>query len=176
MMLFLESGLEITVGGWTSTFVNEELAVPAEKALVILSLYWLGMMLARIALGSILKRASHFKVLYIWLAIALAGSALLLTTHTVTLAAVGVFLLGGGFAAMFPTILGFIGDRYAALSGTAFSLAITMALIGGMLLPYSAGVLGGKYGVRGSFLIVPAALVVLGFFLTILSRKLYSAQ
>jgi fucose permease len=176
MMLFLESGLEITVGGWTSTFVNEELAVPAEKALVILSLYWLGMMLARIALGSILKRASHFKVLYIWLAIALAGSALLLTTHTVTLAAVGVFLLGAGFAAMFPTILGFIGDRYAALSGTAFSLAITMALIGGMLLPYSAGVLGGKYGMRGSFLIVPAALVVLGFFLTILSRKLYSAQ
>ena len=176
LMLFLESGLEITVGGWTSTFVNEELAVPAGKALFILSLYWLGMMLARIALGSILKRASHFTVLYIGLAIAFAGSALLLTTHNVAIAAVGVFLLGAGFAAMFPTVLGFIGDRYAALSGTAFSLVITMALIGGMLLPYTAGVLGGKYGMRGSLLIVPIAMIVLGFLLTILSRKLHRAQ
>src|SRR2546428_251479 len=110
MMLFLESGLEITVGGWTSTFVNEELAVVAEKALIILSLYWLGMMLARIALGSILKRTSHFAVLYFCLAIALIGSALLLTTNNVTVAAIGVFLLGAGFAARFPPDLGFIRD------------------------------------------------------------------
>lgn len=176
MMLFLESGLEITVGGWTSTFVNEELAVVAEKALIILSLYWLGMMLARIALGSILKRTSHFVVLYFCLAIALIGSALLLTTHNVTVAAIGVFLLGAGFAAMFPTVLGFIGDRYAALSGTAFSLVITMALVGGMLLPYTAGVVGEKYGMRGSFLIVPVALVTLGLLLGVLSRKLHRAQ
>jgi FHS family glucose/mannose:H+ symporter-like MFS transporter len=176
LMLFLESGLEITVGGWTSTFVHEELAVVAGKALIILSLYWLGMMLARIALGSILRRTSHFKVLYVCLAIALAGSALLLTTRSVSLATVGVFLLGVGFAAMFPTVLGFIGDRYASLSGTAFSLAIAMALVGGMLLPYLAGILGGKYGMRGSFMIVPAALVVLGILLGILSRGLRRAQ
>jgi len=176
MMLFLESGLEITVGGWTSTFVHEELAVAAGKALVILSLYWLGMMLARIALGSILRRTSHFTVLYVCLAIAFAGSALLLTTQSVAMATVGVFLLGVGFAAMFPTVLGFIGDRYADLSGTAFSLVIAMALVGGMLLPYVAGILGGKYGMRRSFVIIPAALVMLGILLGILSRGLRRAR
>lgn len=176
LMLFLESGIEITVGGWTSTFVKEELAVAAEQALVLLSLYWLGMMLARIALGRILRRASHFSVLYTCLVIALAGAALLLTAHDVTVAAVGVFLLGVGFSAMFPTVLGFIGDRYAALSGTAFSLAIAMALVGGMLLPYITGVLGGKYGMRGSFVIVPVALVMLGLLLGVLSRRLRNAQ
>ena len=175
-MLFLESGLEITVGGWTSTFVREQLAVAAGPALVILSLYWLGMMLARLALGSILRRAPPFTVLYVCLATALAGSALLLATRSVAMATLGVFLLGVGFAAMFPTLLGFIGDRYADLSGTAFSLVIAMALLGGMSLPYLAGILGGTYGMRGSFVIVPAALVIHAILLGILKRGLRRAE
>jgi MFS transporter, FHS family, glucose/mannose:H+ symporter len=172
LMLFLESGIEITVGGWTSTFVKEELAVPERSALFLLSLYWMGMMLARLALGAILRRVSPFRVLYSCITIALIGTALLLSTERVAVAAIGVFLVGAGLAATFPTVLGFIGDRYAALSGTAFSLAIAMALVGGMLLPYAAGVLGGRYGLRGSLLIVPAALVMLTLLLGILSRRL----
>jgi MFS transporter, FHS family, glucose/mannose:H+ symporter len=172
LMLFLESGIEITVGGWTSTFVKEELAVPERSALFLLSLYWMGMMLARLALGAILRRVSPFRVLYSCITIALIGTALLLSTERVAVAAIGVFLVGAGLAATFPTVLGFIGDRYAALSGTAFSLAIAMALVGGMLLPYVAGVLGGRYGLRGSLLIVPAALVTLTILLGILSRRL----
>jgi MFS transporter, FHS family, glucose/mannose:H+ symporter len=174
LMLFLESGIEITVGGWTSTFVSEELAVPARNALIILSLYWMGMTLARLALSSILRRRSAFTVLYACLAIALAGAFTLLSTHNTAVAAAGVFTIGVGFAAMFPTVLGFIGDRYAALSGTAFSVAIAMALCGGMLLPYTAGLLGNRYGMRGSFVIVPIALITLAAFLTALSRKLRS--
>jgi len=110
-ILFLESGVELTMGGWISTFVKEVLGVGAGNALIILSLYWLGMMLTRIAVGKILQRASHIGVLYVLLAIALAGAALLLSTHNVVIAAAGVFLLGVGFAAMFPTVLGFIADR-----------------------------------------------------------------
>ena len=172
LMLFLESGMEITVGGWTSTFVSEELAVPARDALYILSLYWMGMMLARLALGYILRRTSAFVVLYSCLAIGLAGALLLLTTHRVAAAGIGVFTIGVGFAAMFPTVLGFIGDRYSALSGTAFSIAIAMALCGGMLLPYIAGLLGNQFGMRGSFSIVPIALLILLAFVSLLARKL----
>ena len=172
LMLFLESGIEITVGGWTSTFVTEELDVPPRHALMILSLYWTGMMLARLALGYILRRTSPFRALYVCVVSALAGSALLLTTTSVSVAAAGVFALGVGFAAMFPTLLSFIGDRYSTLSGTAFSLVIAIALCGGMLLPYTAGVLGMQYGMRGSFVIVPAALLILAGLLGVLSRRL----
>lgn len=175
-MLFLESGMEITVGGWTSTFVNEQLDVSARSALIILSLYWMGMMLARLALGSVLRKAPPIRVLYACLTTALAGAVVLLMTRSVSIAALGVFMLGVGFAATFPNVLGFIGDRYATLSGTAFSLAIAMALVGGMLLPYAAGILGGKYGMRSSFLIVPVALVVLLGLLGMLSRKMRSAS
>lgn len=174
VLLFFESGNEITVGGWTSTFVSEELAAPARNALLILSLYWTGMTLARFALGYILRRTAPLAVLYACLAIALGGALLLLTTRSIGVAAAGAFTLGIGFAAMFPTVLGFIGARYASLSGTAFSVAIAMALCGGMLIPYAAGLLGTRYGMRDSFVIVPAALLVQAALLTVLSRRLAS--
>ena len=161
LMLFLASGMEITVGGWTATFFKEELQIPDRRALVYLSLYWLGMMLGRIALGSALRRLTPARVLIGCLTIALVGAATLILARSESLAAVGVFLLGAGFAASFPVVLGFVGDRYAHLSGTAFSIVIAMALPGGMILPYAMGVLGAQYGLRGSFVLVPVGIVLL---------------
>ncbi|MGH7604376.1 MAG: MFS transporter [Gemmatimonadaceae bacterium] len=171
VILFFESGNEITVGGWTSTFVTEELGAPARNALLILSLYWTGMTVARFALGYILRRAAAIAVLYTCIAVGLGGALLMLTTHGIGVAAIGAFALGVGFAAMFPTVLGFIGDRYAALSGTAFSVGIAMALCGGMVLPYAAGLVGTRYGMRDSFAIVPAALIIQAVLLGVLARR-----
>jgi fucose permease len=175
LMLFLESGMEITVGGWTATFFKEELQIDDRRALVYLALYWLGMMLARIALGSVLKRAAPARVLMSCLGVALVGATLLILTRSASLAALGVFLLGVGFAATFPVVLGFVGDRYTQLSGTAFSIVIVMALTGGMLLPWLTGVLGASYGLRGSFVIVPVAVVLLSVLLGITSGRLKPA-
>jgi len=172
MMLFLESGMEITVGGWTATYFQEELGLAGQRALVFLSLYWLGMMLMRLALGWLLRRASPARVLLGCLGLALVGAFLLLGTESVATAGAGVFLLGCGFAATFPVVLGFVGDRYEQLSGTAFSVVIVMALIGGMLLPYATGVLGAAYGLRGSFIIIPTALVLLAALLLVVTRRL----
>lgn len=174
LMLFLASGMEITVGGWTATFFKDELQIPDQRALVYLSLYWLGMMLARIALSSALRRVAPARVLFGCLTIAFGGALLLILARNASLAAVGVFLLGCGFAASFPVVLGFVGDRYAQLSGTAFSVVIVMALTGGMILPYTTGVLGASYGLRGSFVIVPIALVLLASLLAVTTSRLAS--
>jgi MFS transporter, FHS family, glucose/mannose:H+ symporter len=171
-MLFLESGMEITVGGWTATYFQEELGVDGRRALVILSLYWLGMMLTRLALGSLLRRLPPARVLLACIGVALGGASLLIGTRNLPVAAIGVFLLGVGFAATFPVVLGFVGDRYARLSGTAFGIVIVMALTGGMLMPLATGLSGARYGLRNSFLIVPAALLLLATLLTVVSRRL----
>jgi MFS transporter, FHS family, glucose/mannose:H+ symporter len=167
LMLFLESGIEITVGGWTSTYFKEELGLPNRQALIFLSLFWFGLMLARLALGTLLRRISATRALYICLTTAFVGSMLLLNTRSVAAAAVAVFLLGVGFAATFPLVLGFTADRYAAISGTAFSVVIVMALTGGMLFPFITGVLGERYGMRGSFIVVPVAVALIATLLAI---------
>ena len=172
LILFFESGMEITVGGWTATYFQEELGIAGQRALVFLSLYWFGLMLARIGLGTLLGRAAPARVLLACLAVGFVGAVMLLVTHNVAAAATGVFLLGCGCAASFPVVLGFVGDRYAQLSGTAFSVVIVMALTGGMLFPFATGALGAVHGLRASFLIVPAAFVLMGVLLALATRRL----
>jgi fucose permease len=170
-MLFLESGMEITVGGWTATYVQEQMGLAGPRALYFLSLYWFGMMLARLALGTALARASGTRVLPCSIGVALLGSLLLVTAPGLTMAGVGIFLTGAGLAAAFPVVLGLVGARWAELSGTAFSIALTMALVGGSVIPYATGVLGGLYGLRASLLVVPVALVLqLALFAAVLRR------
>jgi fucose permease len=130
------------------------------------------MMLTRLALGWLLLRASAVRVLLGCLAVAFVGALLLLGTQSVAAAGAGVFLIGCGFAATFPVVLGLVGDRYTQLSGTAFSVVIVMALVGGMLMPYATGALGAVYGLRGSFLIRPSALVLLAALLFVVTRRL----
>lgn len=171
LTLFLQSGMEISVGGWTATYFKEELGLAGHRGLFFLSLYWLAMMLARLALGALLGRVSPTRALYAGIATAFLGSWLLRAAREPGPAAAGIVLVGGGFAAAFPVVLSLVGDRYAGLSGTAFSIALAMALAGGMLLPYLTGVLGQAYGLRTSFLIVPAGLAVQALLLAAALRR-----
>jgi fucose permease len=167
-MLFLQSGMEITMGGWSATFAAEELGLDARTSLYFLSTYWLGMMVARLALGAVLARLSPQRVLAASFALGLVGAATLLATRDVALATAAIFCVGAGFAAVFPVVLGWVGERYTTLSGTAFSIALVMALTGGMLLPYLAGLLGNVMGMRASLVIVPVAIVAAAAVLAVL--------
>jgi fucose permease len=158
-MLFFESGIEITVGGWTATYVNQELVLSPERALYLLSLYWLGMMAARLALSWLLRRVSSVAVLLSSLGLAFAGALILIGARAAASAGAGTLAAGAGFAAVFPVVLGYVGDRYERLSGTAFGVVLVMALIGGTALPYVTGLLGDAFGLRQSLAIVPVGLV-----------------
>ena len=164
-MLFLQSGIEITTGGWTSSFFIEELSVGAQRAAFALSLFWIGMTLSRLALGGVLRSTDPAIVLRICLLIAVAGSVSMVAADAPWLAYVGIFLTGAGLAAGFPISLGYAGDLYPRVSGTAFSILFAMALTGGSLLPYLTGVLGAEFGLRGSFMLTPISLILmLGIF------------
>ncbi len=160
LMLFFQSGMEMTMGGWSSTFFKEALYIDASRAVFYLSFYWLAMMTARLLLPVVLKSMDPTKVLRIFYLLAIIGAVMMIVAKTITVALPGLFLLGFGFAAAFPIILGFVGDRYPNLSGTAFSIAFVMALIGGSLMPYLSGWLGDAFGLRTAFTLVPLSLLV----------------
>lgn len=172
LMLFLESGMEITIGGWTSTFFKEELGIQGQEALFYLSIFWLGMMLMRLALGTVLRDARPARVLWRSIVFALTASLVLLGSHDRLRGAAAVFLLGAGLAAGFPVILSYVGDRYAALTGTAFSIVLVMALTGGSILPWATGIIGQSHGLRVSLLIVPVALALQLALLALVLRRL----
>lgn len=172
VILFFESGMEITMGGWTATYVNDELQLSSERALFLLSLYWLGMVGARLVLGSLLKRVSSTTVLFGSLIVAFTGALILIGAHATVAAGAGTLLTGAGFAAVFPVILGYTGDRYERLSGTAFGVVLVMGLAGGTALPYLTGVLGDAFGLRPSLAIVPVGLGCIALLFAIVRPRL----
>src|SRR5262249_21756379 len=42
LMLFLQSGMEITLGGWSAQYVREILELSEDRSILVLSLFWVG--------------------------------------------------------------------------------------------------------------------------------------
>lgn len=160
LMLFCQSGMEITLGGWSSQFVQEVLGIAPDRAVLVLSFFWLGMMTARLALVPLLKRWSAVAVVALFWAIDAIGFALLWLAQGEKAAMLGLFLSGFGLASGYPVVLSVIGELYRHVTGTAFSMAFVLALLGGSVLPFLTGFLGDLAGLRLSLLGVPLAAAV----------------
>jgi fucose permease len=172
LMLFLQSGMEITLGGWSAQYVREVLGLSETLSIMVLSLFWVGMMTARLVLSWLLRSRPPSTVFPAFLAVALLGAGLMLAVRTPVAVGVGLFLLGAGLSAGYPTLLGFLGERYQDLTGTAFSAVFVMALIGGSTLSYATGVLGDRFGLRASLIVVPLGVLAQGLLFVPLMRRL----
>lgn len=171
-ILFFESGIEITVGSWATTFLKEELNLESGTAVFYLSVYWFGLMLARLILGIVLKSVKPATALFTCLLIALAGSVLMLFSSDLVPAVLSLFLIGMGFAATFPVILGYIGDLYPKFSGTAFSIAFVIALTGGTILPFLTGLVANSFGLRTSFILIPVSIIIISIIFLSIRNKI----
>ena len=65
-------------------------------------------------------------------------------------------------------MLGFVGDRFAKLSATAFSIAFTIALTGNIIVNYIVGQISKTSGIGNLVTVIAieyAALVITGLFI-----------
>ena len=147
LFLFFQSGVEALSNNWTTTYLREKLQVSNEDALYALSFSVLGLSVSRLVLGSLLKKLSSLTILATSLVLVIAGNLLLMNSISYTMAFSAVIVTGLGLAAGFPVILGYVGQLYRELSGTAFSISLVIALIGNTLLNYLFGYISRQYGV-----------------------------
>jgi fucose permease len=152
-LLFFESGNEFLLGGYITTFLIRNLGASVTAASYLLAAYWGALMLSRIVLSRILLRVRGERlILASALGVALSV-ALLIFSPSLGIAATACVLLGFSIAAIFPTVLGLAGARYASHSGTVFGILIGVALVGGMTLPWLAGRLSQSRGVAAALVI-----------------------
>ncbi len=166
VILFFESGLEGMVSNWTTTFLGSEY-FPVKKALFALSVQVAALVFGRLLLSRLLKKLSPSLLLFICISLVVAGSLLLFFSHSFMWVIVALVLCGFGFAAGFPVILGFTGELYPQLSGTAFSIVIIMALIGNTILNYVTGLLSGTTGIRYFPLLMAACAIAMAILLKV---------
>lgn len=148
LFLFCQSSLEAIVNNWTTTYLTSRGIMNEGNALYALSLHVTGMIIMRLLMGSVFRSASQFKIMWWGLALLLTGILLMQASRDQTIVMTGLFISGAGLAQGFPVMLGFVGERFASLSGTAFSFVFVVALIGNMLVNYLMGLIVHHYGVR----------------------------
>lgn len=146
--LFCQSSFEGIINNWTTTYLAEKLSITGSKALYALSLYVVGMAATRLLLGSIFRNVSSRKVLAVSFVSLLAGCTLLQVSGSYAVAVSGLIMIGAGLAAGYPVMLGSIGNHYAELSGTAFSIVLTIALLGSIVMNFLMGVVAESYGIH----------------------------
>jgi len=172
LILFIQSGMEMTVSGWSATYMNEYLAISARQAVLFLSFYWIGMIFTRIAITSLLQKAERRMVVLASLLVSVAGTMLILVSSSVMMVVAGLLLTGIGFAAIFPLVFSYVGDLYPRLSGTAFSVILAIALLGGMTFPSVVGILADSFDLRSAFMVAPVSLVISAVIFMVLSKKI----
>lgn len=171
-ILFFESGMEGIVNNWTTTFLINDIKANPEDALFALSYFVVGLTVTRLLLGGLLKKVSSSLVLFISIGIVLIGSLIISYSNTYSIALFGLILLGIGFAAVFPVILGYVSEIYTNLSGTAFSIVLVIALIGNMILNYFMGIIAHSYGIKHFTTILIISLIIMALLLRIVLRKI----
>jgi len=153
-ILFLESGNEACIGGWTSTFVNT-IGYSVRTATLVLASYWAALMLSRLVAARVLQGIGKSRLVLIIALISLSGCTVLLATRSLILLFAGTALIGLSYGPIFPTTLAIAGDRYSERAGTVFGLLFSIALMGGMLFPWTVGQLSQRLSVRAG-MIVPS--------------------
>jgi MFS family permease len=126
----------------------------------------------RLLTGSIFRTVSEKKLLFSSFGLIFIGLVLLKTGAGFIMAIAGLLILGAGLAGGFPIMLGLVGNRYSELSGTAFSLVLTVALLGNMLINYVMGIIAKSYGIRHLITVAFAELIMLTILAVIILNKL----
>jgi FHS family glucose/mannose:H+ symporter-like MFS transporter len=146
--LFFQSGFEGMINNWTTTYLSDQNSVQQSNALFGLSSFVAGMIIMRLLNSSVLKSVSVKKILVASLIMILLGLTILKAGNSFSMSISGLVLLGAGLASGFPVMLGFVADRYPGISGTAFSLVLSIALLGNTLINYGMGIIAQNFGIR----------------------------
>jgi MFS transporter, FHS family, glucose/mannose:H+ symporter len=155
-LLFFQSGNEFLLGGYFSTFLTREMAVPVARASYLLAAFWATIMVARVLLSRTLGHFGASRAVLGSAVVASAGTIAVSVASSTPLAIAGMLITGAALAGIFPTVLGMAGAAFRDHSGTVFGILFTVALTGGMLMPWIAGHLAEASGLRAVFMLAAA--------------------
>jgi len=139
--LFFQSALEGIANNWTSQYLCVK-AFTVEDAGRVLTFIPIGLAISRALLSVVSRFASNKTIVLASMVLAVAGTLCLRFAESKGMAIAGALIVGMGLAATFPVCFSILGQKYKQMSGTAFSVALVIALIGNFILNKLVGLLG----------------------------------
>lgn len=169
LLLFFQFGNEWAIAGWLPLFLIQRLGVSPEASLIMLAVFWVALLGGRAGVQPLLPRVSHGKLLLSSMAAPIFGCIILTFTNNLFGATVAVLCLGLGFAPIYPLVAEKISARFPHYHPGVFSGLFSFAFTGGLLAPWTIGLMAGTWGIRAVMAVpLPGTLMVFLLMLLIL--------
>lgn len=167
LLLFFQFGNEWSLAGWLPLYLVQRLGISPASALVMLTVYWLALLTGRFVVFSVLGSVGRRRMLGASVLAALFGCTILMATDNRFGAIVGILMVGGGFASVYPLVVERMGGRFPHYHPAFFNAVFSFALTGGLLAPWSLGLLSDQFGI-GVVMLLPLLGTLMVFLLLVL--------
>ena len=160
--IFLYVGGELTVAQWSAKYAHEDLGVPQSRATLVVSGFWLGMMIGRAIYVGLVGRFGHLVPLLGSAVLATGAAVLVSRSSSGSAVAWSCALTGFFFAGTWPTILGYASHRSPGRTGTVFGVLVAAGAAGWLVVPMLAGQVAQRTsaGLRAAILLGAACIFV----------------
>ena len=161
LVLFFYSAVEISTAGWSRTFLERDLHAQPQRSAVILTMFWVAMMVGRLAASQVVKWVRGPRLLIGASLGAVCGLFVVIMAHSVAVATVGIIICGLTYAPVFPTTAGTASTYFPKLFATVFGMLMAVGLSAGVILPPAIGYVAKIATVRAGISLVLAFAVLL---------------
>jgi fucose permease len=146
VFLFVYVGIEVGFSSWIVTQISTLTKASESLATVGASLFWIGVTIARGTASIALHRFTERQILTISILAVIAGTLLLLVLPSFEVVAlISAFCVGLGCGPLFPISLTLAGNVYPEARGKTSGTMIAAGTLGGAILPWIQGRLGGGH-------------------------------
>jgi len=143
--MFLYVGAEQAAASWIPQYFNERWGLGPDRAGLVLSLFWAGMIPSRLLAGVLYRHIRDINLVIGCLALSAVAQAALFSTGVVVVAVCCAPVLGFTFGAVWPTILACAGRWFPGRTGTVFGMVVASGGLGIVVVPPLIGLAAHTY-------------------------------
>lgn len=139
---FASCAVELTAGGWSSSFFVNTKGISADRAAQITMLFYIGLTTGRFLSGILAKKHSRWTIIHIASLVMLFSIVLLMLPLHVAVSSIALFLIGMGIGPIFPNLTHLTPKIFGRdISGSIMGLQQTASYVGIMLMPWIFGLI-----------------------------------
>lgn len=169
MAFFMNTGVENTMGNWVTTY-GTSIGYSDRSANMLLSAFWVSIMLSRLATASLITPQNGAIVSAVLSGVVFAGLGTMWLTRSKVVACLIVLLVGAMLGPITPTVTGVMFSKLPAnLFGSAFAIFFAVGLVGATSIPSGVGMVARRRPIRQALAIPMAAAILTGLFTLLLN-------
>lgn len=166
--IFIYCGVEISMSANIPILLNDKFQIKEMGLLISWSLFYLPILAGRFFGSMILSRIAPKRLLLATVLLALVGVSLIFS-NSYLLTLIGIFLIGLGFANIFPLIFSITIDRYPEHTNELSGLLVS-SIAGGALIPPIMGMVADFSSVQTAF-VVPVVCISYLLFIALINNS-----